>query len=207
LRKLADTAKNMVVVSPIPGHVLRYSVFYNLAELYDFTNRTAEAEKTWMELAQLSQKEGDTLLFRLALTHIDPGKDTVPVKDLQKAPTINGNRLGDAMKVSGKDSDNRSDLWIDGERFQIVRDNNSRYIIQHDGTLISAWQSDDEIKGEQISNTLRTGDPADRPFKTLGIPDRQLNMTSGEYLAYDDYGLAVRISNGMVRGWFLYETR
>lgn len=207
LRKLADTVKNEMADSPIPGHVLRYSVFYNLAQLYEFTNRTADAEKTWMELAQLSQREGDTLLFRLALTHIDPGKDSVPVKDIQNAPAINGNRLGDTMKVSGKTSDNRSDLWIDGERFQIVRDNNSRYIIQDDGTLISAWQSDNEVKGEQISNALRLGDPADRPFKTLGIPDRQLNMTSGEYLAYDDYGLAVRISNDMVRGWFLYETR
>jgi hypothetical protein len=39
------------------------------------------------------------------------------------------------------------------------------------------------------------------------MPDRRLNMTSGEYLAYDDYGLALRISDDKVKGWFLYETR
>ena len=100
----------------------------------------------------------------------------------------------------------KTELWIDGERYQILIDKNSRYITQDDGTLISARQTNSETKAITGDNKLHIGDSADRPFKTLGIPDRRLNLTSGEYLAYDDYGLAVRISNDQVRGWFLYET-
>lgn len=206
LQKLSETVKNEDIVTPIPGHIMRYSVSYNLAQLYDTIDLSAEAEKVWMELATMSQRKGDTLLFRLALTHINPEKNSPQVKQLQYAPTVNGKRLGDSMSVSLKKDSKTSDLWIDGERFQIVRDQNSRYVIQHDGTLISAWQSDSKIDDSNISNSLSIGDPADRPFKILGIPDRQLNMTSGEYLAYDDFGLAVRISNEKVKGWFLYET-
>ncbi|MBT8119112.1 MAG: hypothetical protein KJN89_05285 [Gammaproteobacteria bacterium] len=205
LDKLSETIENEDIASPLPGHIMRYSVTYNLAQLYHTIDRPAEAKKVWMELAKISQRKGDTLLFRLALTHIDPEKNSAQVKKLQRAPTVNGKRLGDSMSVSVK-NDNSSDLWIDGERFQIVRDQNSRYVIQDDGTLISAWQSDSKIDVGNIDNSLSIGDTADRPFKTLGIPDRQLNMTSGEYLAYDDFGLAIRISNEKIKGWFLYET-
>lgn len=144
------------------------------------------------------------MLFRLAIAHINPENDTRLSQKLQQAPAINGNRLGDTMFVSNDQDNNSSDLWIDGERYQIFIDKGSRYITQDDGTLISAWQTDSEIV--QVNNELGIGDSADRPFKTLGIPDRRLNLTSGEYLAYDDYGLAVRISNNQVRGWFLYGT-
>ena len=206
LKKLSETVKHDAIVSPIPGHILRYSVSYNLAQLYSSMDRTEDANKVWMELAQVSQRKGDTLLFRLALTHISPIKNAPQVKKLKQAPTINGHRLGDSMTVSINTDNNSAELWIDGERYQIVRDMNSRYIIQDDGILISAWQSDGKKNNSRISSALSIGDPADRPFKTLGIPDRQLSMTSGEYLAYDDFGLAIRISNEKVKGWFLYET-
>lgn len=206
LKKLSETVKHDAIVSAIPAHILRYSVFYNLAQLYSSMDRTEDANKVWMELAQVSQRKGDTLLFRLALTHISPIKNATQVKKLKQAPTINGHRLGDSMTVSINTDNNSAELWIDGERYQIVRDMNSRYIIQDDGILISAWQSDGKKNNSRISSALSIGDPADRPFKTLGIPDRQLSMTSGEYLAYDDFGLAIRISNQKVKGWFLYET-
>ncbi len=203
LQDQVDALKNSKVVSSIPENILRYSVFYNLAELYSVTGKTAEANNVWMELAQLSKNEGDTLLFRLALTHINQKKSSILTQKLQQAPAINGNRLGDLVAVSSKK--NKSALWIDGERYQVIVDNGSRYITQNDGTLISAWQTDIPSKSSNINNKLNIGDSADRPFKTLGIPDRRLNMTSGEYLAYDDYGLAVRISNSQVKGWFLYD--
>ena len=206
LKKLSETVKDNAIVSPIPGDILRYSVSYNLAQLYSSMGRTEDANKVWMELAQVSQRKGDTLLFRLALTHISPKKNTPQVKKLKQAPTIDGHRLGDSMTVSINTDNNSAELWIDGERYQIVRDMNSRYIIQDDGILISAWQNDGKKNDNRISSALSIGDPADRPFKTLGIPDRQLSMTSGEYLAYDDFGLAIRISNEKVKGWFLYET-
>ena len=203
LKSLVKALDANKAVSPIAENILRYSVFYNLAELYQAIDKVEDAKKVWLELAQLSKKKGDTLLFRLALTHMNPNKESVITQKLQKAPAINGNRLGDTVRLS-KTLD-RSDLWIDGDRYQVVLDNGSRYITDINGALISAWQTDSKSKSSHINNQLHIGDPADRPFKILGIPDRRLNMTSGEYLAYDDYGLALRISNDQVKGWFLYD--
>ena len=216
LQNLLDTLKNSITASPIPENILRYSVYYNLAELYKSIDKTAEAKNVWLDLAHFSKNEGDTLLFRLALTHISQKKESIITQKLQQAPSINGNRLGDTMRVSQEL--NKSDLWVDGDRYQVIIDNGSRYIAQNNGILISAWQTDSKTNSKidskinsktetsHINNKLSVGDSADRPFKILGIPDRRLNMTSGEYLAYDDYGLAVRISNEQVKGWFLYDT-
>ena len=206
LERLSLTSTINKNSSVLAENILRYSVTYNLAELYDSINRSAESIKAWMKLAQLSQKNGDTLLFRLAVSHIEPKNHKILRQNLQQAPTIDGNRLGDSMLLAKTANKSRAELWIDGERYQILIDKNSRYITQDDGTLISARQTNSETKAITGDNKLHIGDSADRPFKTLGIPDRRLNLTSGEYLAYDDYGLAVRISNDQVRGWFLYET-
>jgi len=203
LNKQVETLNNKQVVSSLPDNVLRYSVFYNLAELYKSIGKTEQSKNVWMNLAQLSKKNGDTLLFRLALNHINQGKNAVLAQQLQQAPSVNGKRLGDKIRQDNQ----QSALWIDGERYQILIDKNSRYITQNDGTLISAWQNNVAGQVGHIGDKLKLGDSADRPFKTLGIPDRRLNMTSGEYLAYDDYGLAVRISNNQVKGWFLYDAQ
>ncbi len=206
LERLSLTSTINKNSSVLAENILRYSVTYNLAELYDSVDRSDDAKKSWMKLAQLSQKNGDTLLFRLAVSHLEPNNHKILRQNLPQAPTIEGNRLGDSMSLAKTANKSRAELWIDGERYQILIDKNSRYITQDDGTLISARQTNSETKAITGNNKLHIGDSADRPFKTLGIPDRRLNLTSGEYLAYDDYGLAVRISNDQVRGWFLYET-
>lgn len=198
IRKMQDKS----IVSALPENVMRYSATYNLAELYNSINKKSEAKQAWLDLAQLSKKTGDTLLFRLALSHINPESNTVHSPQLKRAPTIMGKRLGDKVLSNS----NPADLWIDGERFQLDINENTKFISNGDGTLIGAWQnSNTEPTSAHISHTLQIGDAADRPFKALGMPDRHLNMTSGEYLAYDDYGLAIRISNNRVKGWFLYD--
>ena len=202
LSELTEKIKNSKAVSSLPDHVLAYSAFYNLAELYRATGKTQQANKVWMDLAQHSGKNGDTLLFRLAINRINKNA-TLLTKQLTQAPLINGKRLGDKIQFD----EQPSVLWIDGERYHISTVKNTRYITRDDGTLISAWQNDTISSASQISGNLSIGDFADRPFKTLGIPDRRLNMTSGEYLAYDNYGLAVRISNNQVKGWFLYDAQ
>lgn len=202
LKDVAETIQNKRPLSVLADNVLRYSVFYNLAELYQHTNQTDKYNNTWLTLANLSQKEGDTLLFRLALSHLGTDASLVSAEGMQQAPSIDGHRLGDKIEAS-----NVSDLWIDGEKYQISMDNNSRYITQNDGTLISAWVNDSNEKRVTTNIKLELGDAADRPFKALGMPDRRLNMTSGEYLAYDMYGLAIRISDNRIKGWFLYESQ
>ncbi len=146
LQSLVDTLKNSNTVSPIAENILRYSVFYNLAELYKSIDKAAEAKNVWLDLAQFSKNEGDTLLFRLALTHISQKKEAIITQKLKQAPSINGNRLGDTMRVS--EELNKSDLWVDGDRYQVIIDNGSRYIAQNNGILISAWQTDSKTNSK-----------------------------------------------------------
>jgi len=71
-----------------------------------------------------------------------------------------------------------------------------------DGVVRHAWQ----VKtGGQLPAGVAIGDSSDRALKTLGIPTRHLHLLSGEYLAYDELGLAVHIVGNTIDGWFLYE--
>ena len=203
LQNLIADSKESKTTSPIPEQILHFSVSFNLAALYRSMGKTTEAKKVWLTLAQTSKTKGDTMLFRLALSQTSQNKRRILTQNLQRAPTINGKRLGDKINFSA--NTNKSELWIDGEPYQVLNNNGSRYIVQSDGSLISAWQKQHKTTVSKINNKLKIGDLPDRPFKILGIPDRRLNMTSGEYLAYDNYGLAVRISNNQVKGWFLYD--
>jgi hypothetical protein len=203
LQNLINDSKENKTALPIPENIFHYSVSFNLAALYRSMGKTAEAKKVWLALAQKSKTKGDTMLFRLALLQTGQNKGKILTQNLRRAPAINGKRLGDKINLSA--NTNKSELWIDGEPYQVLNNNGSRYIVQSDGSLISAWQKQHKTTVSKINNKLKIGDLADRPFKILGIPDRRLNMTSGEYLAYDNYGLAVRISNNQVKGWFLYD--
>ena len=202
LQQLAQKIKSKQIDSVLPETLMTYSVFYNLSTLLDSVGRSKEAKDAWKVLTKLSNDRGDTLLFRLAINHLRDNRGGHN-KKLKIAPSISGNRLGDKIRQDGKGQD----LWIDGERFQVIEDNGSRYVVRGDGLLISASQMTAKTNGRGIDHRLNIGDPADRPFKSLGIPDRRLNMTSGDYLAYDDYGLAIRISNNQVKGWFLYDAQ
>ena len=200
LELLVDTIINSQTNSVLTENLISYSVFYNLSVLYNSVGANDKAKNTWMSLAKLSKASGNTLLFRLAVDHLREDTQVSDTKKLQRAPTINGNRLGDSFKLDTKGMD----LWVDGERFKVVNEKGSRYVLQNEGRLISALQLNANNPVD-INHKIKIGDSADRPFKSLGMPDRHLNMTSGEYLAYDDYGLAIRISDNLVKGWFLYD--
>ena len=195
LEKLLTT-KN---TAGLPDDLLLYTAFYNSAANDIFLGNINNARVSWQQLARHAQAAGNSLLFRLALKHIQPAS-TAAAKTLKVAPDIHGLRLGDAYPSNNK-QDNSSELWIEGDRYSVYRNNlGSHYIVSDQGKVISAWQ---ELNGS-IENLLTIGDLADRPLKTLGVPDRHLHMLSGEYLAYDRYGLALHINQNKVRGWFLY---
>jgi hypothetical protein len=67
--------------------------------------------------------------------------------------------------------------------------------------VLHAWQDQGNVS---VANAVNVGDAADRPLKALGMPTRYVVLTNGEYLAYDALGLAVRLHDGRVAGWFLY---
>lgn len=202
LSKLNNSSAEQKLASFIPESVLSYSIVYNLAALYEVSGNEGKTHSLWNTFAKKSQKQGDTMIFRLALNHLKNSPQQALTRSGQQAPAINGHRLGDNITPGSADQP----LWIDGELYQVIQQKGARYIAQSDGTIISAWQRDTE-QSVNINNELSIGDTADRPYKTFGIPDRQLSLTSGEYIAYDDYGLAIRISNNKVNGWFLYDAR
>lgn len=185
--------------SGLPDNLLLYTVYYNSAANDVFMGDIDSARSTWQQLARDARASGNSLLFRLALGQIRP-TSSAPSWRLTGAPAVNGFRLGDKYQASSKQH-RVSDLWIEGDKFNVFRNRyGSHYIVSDQGKIISAWQ---ESEGS-IDGFLSIGDKPDRPLKTLGLPDRHLHMLSGDYLAYDQYGLALHINQNKVQGWFLY---
>ncbi len=125
---------------------------------------------------------------------------------IDKAPAIEGVRLGDRnLGQVSKKSKLVNSLWIEGDKYKVYRlDNGSRFIVNANKKVINAWQDSGKAR---LDRGLSIGDEAGRAMKTLGTPDRQLHLVSGEYLAYDTYGLAVHIIKDRIAGWFLYQPK
>jgi len=192
-------------------NLLIYSAFYNSAANARFLGNSSEAMERWKALAHYGKTSGNSLLFRMALQQIRSSRPTVS-NTLSRALNVQGYRLGDKINPMAKLKANdkiktvntvNSVLWIEGEKFSLLRNpDGSHFIVSGSGRgkIINAWQQNNG----SIENLLSIGDEADRPLKALGVPDRQLHMLSGDYLAYDEFGLALHINQNMVQGWFLY---
>jgi len=180
--------------------VISYAAVYNLAALYHYRDRSEEVKGVWKKLAQVEKSKGNALLFRMALNKLGNRADAKR-QVLSQAPSIKGVRLGD-RKPRDDSPHHVSELWIEGEQYHLyVYEDGARYISASSGNIISASQ----VGGlASIEGLLDIGGGADRPLKKLGVPDRRLQLSSGEYIAYDDYRLALHILNNRVQGWFLY---
>jgi len=196
-----------MTASPLPADLIRYSAAYNRTAYQRFLGKTAGMKKSWEKLAWQAQSEGKALLFRLALAHIAPHATRATAS--KTAPSVGGLRLGDSL--SGPKTRTSPDvssaavspLWIEGAQHHVYRfKNGSRYLVGIDRKIQRAWQ---DAGTDALMHSLIIGDAADRPLKSLGIPDRRLFFISGVYLAYDRYGLAVHLVDQKVAGWFLYD--
>lgn len=179
--------------------VLVYSIFHNVAALLKQVRNEDEVNEYWNSLARLSQQSANANLFQLALAKLKPSAIT-SASDIKVAPAINGLRLGN-RKARDDSVHTINELWIEGDQYHVYHyENGAQFIAGMDGRIISARQQ----SGEASIGNLRIGDDAQRPLQTLGLPDRRQFLVSGEYLAYDDYGLAIHIDQNEVKGWFLY---
>ncbi|MCP4983052.1 MAG: hypothetical protein GY935_21460 [Gammaproteobacteria bacterium] len=200
LTTLLEDQAGIAEQTVLAPELLNYTAAFNLARIYRFLGRDVEIEPLWKSMALHAQSHGQAFLFRLSLQHLDAAPQ-LGSSELSVAPTVKGVRLGD--RKPRDDSPHRvSELWIEGEQFHVyVYQDGARYISAASGEIISASQ----VGGDRVlGGVIRIGEAADRPLKTLGIPDRRLQLTSGEYIAYDRYGLALKLDENRVQGWFLY---
>lgn len=202
--ELIKSFKQETDASPTNNFLL-YTSYHNSAMYAEYLNKKTQANELWQELAKRSQAGGNAMLFRLAVNRIT-NKNLAHASNDQTIK-ISGYQLGDRFK----DSKNRAavqvtkDIWIEGEKYKVYRiTNGSRFIVGTDGRVANAWQDGGR---DSLSVGLKTGQSSDRVFKILGVPSRQLHLVSGEYLAYDTHGIAVRVSQNKVAGWFLYSIK
>jgi tetratricopeptide (TPR) repeat protein len=189
----------------LPDDLLIYTAYHNYAALLTHTGSPDKAQDLWKNLATAAKQQTNPFLFRLALNHLNP--ESAPSQPRAKALQVAGKRLGDTF-LNGTEtspaqaSKTESELWIEGDLYHVYRfDDGSRFVVGKDQRILSAWQASGR---QRLTKGLALGDSADRSLKTFGVPNRRMHMLSGEYLAYDDYGIAIHIDNHKIAGWFLY---
>lgn len=188
--------------SVIPADLLIYSSYFNSSAYAQYLGKQDKAAALWKKLAAYARSQARPMLFQLAVGHVT--NRALALNAPATAPNVGGRRLGDhfPVKQTASRSKLKSDLWIEGDKFEVYRlHDGSRYVVDSRGKLVNAWQDSARVK---LDKGIAMGDMADRALKTLGMPNRQLHMMSGEYLAYDAYGLAVHVVQDKIAGWFLY---
>ncbi|MFV2060798.1 MAG: hypothetical protein ACC653_08935 [Gammaproteobacteria bacterium] len=183
-----------------------YSAYHNSSALFAFIGEQQQATAMWQELAKRSRKSGNSMLFQMALSKLK--RTSMLDKQIKNSPTINGLRLNDKLtaKTLLRQQHKINDLWLEGELYHVYRfDDGSRYVIGPNQKIISAWQDYGKLylSGSNRAQ-ISSNETADRPLKKFGIPDRRLHLMSGDYLAYDRYGMAIHVVKNRVAGWFLY---
>jgi len=185
----------------LPIELLIYTAYYNHAELLNHLNKKETARGLWENLAADAKRNGSSVLFRLALQNL--GSKLSLNSKVKNHPQIAKLRPGDRLPSQLKTKNSVSnEIWIEGEQLHFYQlENGSKFVVSDKDKIISAWQT---RGNETLIGGIKLGDKADRPLKTFGLPDRRLNVIKGEYLAYDDFGLAFHILNNRIAGWFLY---
>jgi len=184
----------------LPKDLITYAIHHNYAAMEIFRGNRESAKDIWQKMAKGTKISGESLLFRLAVNQLNNSRKT-ETKNTKSAVTINGLKIGDQAQPR-RSKIRVSDLWYEGEQLRFYRDNDgSRIVVGSGNRILGSWQ---EPASAQSIGQIKIGDLADRPLKTYGLPSRSISVVSGEYLAYDELGLALRIESGRVSGWFLY---
>jgi hypothetical protein len=182
-----------------------YSSYFNSAALAIHLGNPEKAEQLWQQLAILGKKTGHSLLFRLALSHINNTR--LQSRDISLLSQSEKLRPGDIFNQTDLPLDNkvvtRNSFWLDGEKLQLLQlQSGTTIITDKDNKVIDAWQT---YSSDARLGKLQLGDSIDRSYKIYGMPSRHMYMSSGEYLAYDHLGVALHLLNNKVVGWFLYQ--
>lgn len=186
--------------APLPERLLRFGAVFNYAAYLRAHNQNPQAQQLWDRAAEHARIGGESLLFRAALTQLNAA--TERSRTPEQAPQVRNLRLGD--RLAGAAGVTRVEFLLEGERYTLARyADGAKFVLDAESRVLHAWQDQGAVS---LSKLIGVGDAADRPLKALGMPSRYVVLTNGEYLAYDALGVAVRLHEGRVAGWFLYGT-
>jgi hypothetical protein len=182
-----------------------YAVHANLALLYQHAGVPARAAKQWKSLANWGQKHSP-LLFRRARLQLIPNDKQKPAQAFA-LPMVANVSLGDRITKEPTDAQYKvSDEFLyEGSRMQLFRlTDGGRVVVNSQRKVVAAWQSGGKVR---TVKGLAVGDDAPTVLQRLDVPSRVVYTTRGDYLAYDNLGLAVLLQQGQVGGWFAYRPR
>lgn len=205
LRRLTQSPRDTQREDALPDTLLTYATFHNLVILMQHqSNQNTAITEPWRELATLAKREGNGLLFQMALANLKP--ELAAALSLDRHPQILQFRPGDLLQsdlLQQTPELEHSEIWIEGEKQELYRlpSQGIRFVVDRDNRITHAWQQG--VRSKSLGR-LHIGDDVERSLKVFGLPDRELFFTSGTYLAYDRYGIGLHILNDKVAGWFLY---
>ena len=178
---------------------LLFAMAQNQAQLAAFHGSDRDAQNVWKHFAKNMSAQGEGYLLQLALGKLRPNSfantsSTVANTLHYQHVTLNG--------PANKRPSKTKQLWFDGEPLTIHRDDGAIWLGDKSQKTIALWLNAANFSG---LDRLQLGASAERVIRVIGPADRQISLNSGEFLAYDRYGLAVRISQNKIASWFLYQ--
>lgn len=179
--------------------LLIYTAAYNATMLMKKAGEERRAALLWQTVKMRARAQGDSNLFRLALAH----------SQSKALPMVNADKESVTHKVNLKKFKSKSSMprliakpRINGESIFLYYTGHVHIVLDEEGELVSTWQNQGEIKLAYAA--VAVGDTSDRLLKTLGFPDREIMADSGEFVAYDGAGIAFRLVDNRIAGWFHY---
>lgn len=198
--KLTHQTRNIQSQHSWSRELIIYTLLRNYTALLQLNNQQAKAKQTWQTLAKQEQKSSSSVLFELALGHLLKQKRQFTAK---QHPLIRDHRIGDILTHSAEHR--RSEIWLNGDKLHLLRFESGAQLLVNGNRVINAWQT---VNAKvNLFKKIKTGMLAKQSIRLLGLPSRHMNLTGGQYLAYDDIGVAIQIVENKVAGWFLYENQ
>ncbi|MFC3703081.1 hypothetical protein ACFOND_15740 [Reinekea marina] len=175
---------------------LQYAALMNMTGHYLRESQADTAKQLWLQYAQREQ-QAHSDLFQMALNQLQPNRMAKQSVSIPFA--VQEYRIGEKWLKDRPDA--TAELWYNGAPFQLLTLDGRSIVVDDQARIISVWVTDnvrDMIDKVQMRWTI------DRVITNLGTPSRRLDLVAGQYLAYDHLGLAVKIEQGVVHGWFYY---
>lgn len=195
-KHLANNIRRRLKTAKADDYPHLFAMAQNQAQLAEFHHQPEQIKKIWKSFAQNMSKRGEGYLFQLSLSKLKQ-----KTKVLGKTKRLSYHNLTLKQQLD-KPSADAVKIWFDGEPLYIHRDNGGVWLSNKQNTVVALWLNAANFDGLE---RLHLGDSAERIIRVIGPADRQISLNSGEFLAYDAYGLALQIKHNKIASWFLYD--